>query len=71
MEAVESAKEGGLSPQEGDVKKKRKEKDQGRQEGGSREGKVPCVLNQEFLFWFTSIWVLRDPSLLNTGSYET
>ena len=21
------------------------------------EGKVPCVLNQEFHFWFTSIWV--------------
>ncbi len=36
-----------------------------------REGKVPCVLNQEFLFWFTSTWVLRDPSCLNIGSYET
>jgi hypothetical protein len=64
-------KEGGLSPQEGDVKKIKKIKDQGRREGGSREGKVPCVLNQEFLFWFTSIWVLRDPSHLNIGSYET
>ncbi len=29
-----------------------------------REGKVPCALNQEFFFWFTSIWVLRDPSRL-------
>jgi hypothetical protein len=37
---------------------KRKEKDQGRQDGGSSEGNVPCVLNQEFLFfWFTSIGV--------------
>jgi hypothetical protein len=45
-------------------KKKRKEKDQGRREGGSPEGKVPCALNQEFLFWFTSIWVLRDLSCL-------
>ena len=27
------------------------------------EGKVPCALNQIF-FWFTSIWVLRDPSRL-------
>ena len=54
-----TTKEGGLSPQEGDVRKKRKEKDQGRREGGSREGKVPCALHQEFLFWFTSIWVLR------------
>ncbi len=43
-------KEGGLSPQEGDVKEKEKEKDQGRQEGSSPEGKVPCALNQEFLF---------------------
>jgi hypothetical protein len=43
-------------------KEKEKEKDQGRREGGSREGKVPCALNQEFLFWFTIIWVLRDPS---------
>jgi hypothetical protein len=54
-------KEGGLSPQEGDMKKtrkekKRKEKDQGRQEGGSSEGKVPCALHQEFFFWFTSTW---------------
>jgi hypothetical protein len=32
------------------VKKKRKEKDKGRQEGGSSEGKVPCALHQEFLF---------------------
>ncbi len=30
--------------------KKRKEKDQGRWKGGSREGKVLCALNQEFLF---------------------
>jgi hypothetical protein len=39
------------------MKKKRKEKDQGRREGGSRKGKVLSALNQEFLFWFTSIWV--------------
>ncbi len=48
-EAVESAR-AGLSPQEGDVRKSRKEKDQGRREGGSSEGKVPCALHQEFLF---------------------
>ncbi len=42
-------KEGGLLPQEGDVRKK-KRKEQGRREGGSRKGKVPCALNQEFLF---------------------
>ena len=26
---------------------------------------------KKFPFWFTSIWVLRDPSRLNIGSYET
>ncbi len=48
-EAVESAR-AGLSPKIGDVRKSRKEKDQGRREGGSSEGKVPCALHQEFLF---------------------
>ncbi len=43
-------KEGGLSPQEGDVRKTRKENDHGRQEGDYSEGKVPCALRQEFLF---------------------
>jgi hypothetical protein len=49
-EAIESAR-AGLSPQKGDVRKLRKEKDQGRQEGGSSEGKVPCALHKEFLFF--------------------
>ncbi len=31
--------------------------------------RVPYTKN--FFFWFTSIWVLRDPSCLNIGSYET
>ncbi len=48
------------------MRKKRKEKDQGRQEGGSAKAR-----KKKFLFWFTSIWVLRDPSRLNIGSYET
>ncbi len=26
---------------------------------------------EKFFFWFTSIWVLRNPSRLNIGSYET
>jgi hypothetical protein len=26
---------------------------------------------KKFFFWFTSIWVLRDPSRLNIGSYVT
>ncbi len=31
--------------------------------------RVPYAEN--FFSWFTSIWVLRDPSRLNIGSYET
>ncbi len=31
--------------------------------------RVPYTKN--FFFWFTSIWVLRDLSCLNIGSYET
>jgi hypothetical protein len=54
-EAVESAR-AGLSPQEGDVRKSRKEKDQGRQEGGSSKGNVPCALNQEFLFFGSRVF---------------
>ncbi len=41
-------------------KKKRKEKDQGRQEGGSSEGKVPCALHQEFLFFGSQVFGLRS-----------
>ncbi len=46
-------------------KKKRKEKDQGRREGGSSEGNVPCVLHQENLFFGSRLsglkyWLLRD-----------
>ncbi len=70
-EAVESAR-AGLSPQEGDVKKKRKEKDQGRREGGSSEGKVPCALHQEFLFLVHEYLGLEPAHLgWSIGSYET
>jgi hypothetical protein len=69
MKERKKTKEGGLSPQEGDVRR-RKEDDQGRWSVAKRrgrekvpekvrdqkarrwlrEGKVPCVLNREFLF---------------------
>ena len=41
-------KEGGLSPQKGDVKKKKRKRPR-KARRWLREGKVPCVLNQEFL----------------------
>jgi hypothetical protein len=64
QEAVESAREG-LLPQEGDVRKSRKEKDQGRREGGSSEGNVPCALNQEFVFFGSRVFGFRSgPSRL-------
>ncbi len=49
-EDIESAK-AGLSLLGESVRKSRKEKKKTKeQEGGSSEGNVPCVLNQEFLF---------------------
>ncbi len=74
-EAVESAR-AGLLPQKGDVrksrKKKRKEKDQGRQEGGSSKGKVPCALNQEFPFLVHEYLGFEAACLgRSIGSYET
>jgi hypothetical protein len=30
-----------------------------------------CPQPRNFFFWFTSTWVLRDPSRVNIGSYET
>ncbi len=52
--------------------KKRKEKDQGRQEGGSSEGNVPCVLNQEFLFLVHKYWGSEATRLgWSIVSYET
>ncbi len=70
MEAGESAR-AGLSPQEGDVRKREKKKTmEGKKVAPAKERlRVPYTKN--FFFWFTSIWVLRDPSRLNIGSYET
>jgi hypothetical protein len=42
-------KEGGLSPQEGDVRKKKRKRPR-KARRWLREGKVPCALNQEILF---------------------
>ncbi len=64
-EEKRKTKEGGLLPHEGDLKKrKRKRKRPRKARRWLREGKVPCVLNQDFFFWFTSIRVLGDPSHL-------
>ena len=47
---VKMTKEGGLSPQEGDVRKKKRRRHQ-KARRWLREGKVPCVLNQEISFF--------------------
>ncbi len=53
-------------------KKKRKEKDQGRQEGGSSKGKDPCAQHQEFLFFVHEYLGLEAARLgWSIGSYET
>ncbi len=49
-EEKKKTKEGGLSPQEGDVRKKKRRKNQ-KARRWLREGKVPCVLNQEISFF--------------------
>ncbi len=50
----------------------RKEIDQGRQEGGSSEGKVPCALHQEFLFFVHEYLGLEAARLgWSIRSYET
>ncbi len=48
----------------GKKEKKRKRPRKARRWLPAPKGKVPCAFNEEFLFWFTSIWVLRDPSRL-------
>ncbi len=53
-------RENGLLPQEWDVRNK-KQKRPWKVRRWLCEGKVPCVLNQEFPFWFTSIWVWKRP----------
>ncbi len=51
---------------------RRKEKDQGRREGGSCEGKVPFALLQEFLFLVHEYLGLEAARLgWSIGSYET
>ncbi len=51
----------GLLPQEGDVRKSRKERDQGRRKGGSSEGDVSFVPNQEFIFLVHEYWGSERP----------
>ncbi len=70
MEAVESAW-AGLSPQEGDVRKREKKKTKEGEKVAPAKARFRLPYTKNFFFWFTSIWVLRDPSRLNIGSYET
>ncbi len=56
-------KEGGLSPQEGDVRKsrKRKEKDQGGKKVAPAKARFRVPYTKNFFFWFTSIWAWKRP----------
>ncbi len=64
-EEKKTTKEGGLSPQEGDLEKvqEKKKTKEGEKVAPRRKGSV-CPQPRNFFFWFTSIWVLRDPSRL-------
>ncbi len=64
-------KEGGLSPQEGDVRKKKRKRPR-KARRWLHEGKVPCVLNQEFLFLVHKYLGLEAARLVSSiGSYKT
>jgi hypothetical protein len=56
-------KEGGLSPQEGDMREKKRKKPR-KARRWLREGKVPCVLNQEFHFLVHEYLVLEAARLV-------
>ncbi len=61
----------GLSPQEGDLRRfKKRKRPEGKKVAPRRKISV-CPQPRNFFFWFTSTWVLRDPSRVNIGSYET
>ncbi len=62
METVESAR-AGLSPKKGGLEKEKKKTKEGKKVAPQREGSV-CPQPRISFFWFTSIWVLRDPSRL-------
>ncbi len=59
-----TTKEGGLSPQEGDVRKKEKKKTKEGEKVAPVKARFRVSSTKNFFFWFTSIWVLRDPSRL-------
>ncbi len=59
-EEKKKTKEGGLSPQEGDVRKKKRKRPR-KVRRWLREGKVPCVLNQEFVFLVHKYLVSERP----------
>ncbi len=60
-----SSARAGLSPQEGDLEKvqEKKKTKEGEKVAPRRKGSV-CSQPRNFFFWFTSFWVLRDPSRL-------
>ncbi len=46
----------------------RKEKDHGRQEGGSAKARLRVPSTKNFFFWFTSIWVWKWPVLFEVSA---
>jgi hypothetical protein len=63
-------KEGGLSPQEGDVRKRRKEKKKTMEGEKVATAKARfCVpYTKNFFFWFTSIWAWKRPVLVEVSA---
>ena len=63
-------KEGGLSPQEGDVRKRGKEKKKTMEGEKVATAKARfCVpYTKNFFFWFTSIWAWKRPILVEVSA---
>jgi hypothetical protein len=64
-------KEGGLSPQEGDARKRRKEKKQ-TIEGkkvATTKARFRLPYTKNFFFWFTSIWAWKQPVSVEVSAH--
>ncbi len=67
---MKKTKEGGLSPQEGDIRKKKSKRPEGKKVAPRRKGSV-CPQPRNFFFLVHEYLGSERPVSLNIGSYET
>ncbi len=66
-------KKGGLSPREGDVRKRRKEKKRKKKtmkgkKAATAKARFRVPYTENFFFWFTSIWAWKRPVLVEVSA---